>query len=61
MRRGDDWSLLLGCSYDHASGQVVGLSEEAAGALLYGGDGLIRKRETVLAQGHREAVISSRW
>ncbi|CAO0823245.1 hypothetical protein DFAR_350005 [Desulfarculales bacterium] len=41
--RGDDLSLLLGCSYDRASGQVVGPSEEATGALLYGDDGRIRE------------------
>ncbi|CAO0823026.1 hypothetical protein DFAR_3460005 [Desulfarculales bacterium] len=37
-------SLLLGGSYDRASVQVVGPSEDAAGALLYGGDGLIREK-----------------
>ncbi|CAO0821559.1 hypothetical protein DFAR_2480009 [Desulfarculales bacterium] len=40
---GDDLSLFLSGSYDRASGQVVGPSKEAAGALLYGGDGRIRE------------------
>ncbi|CAO0822001.1 hypothetical protein DFAR_2770022 [Desulfarculales bacterium] len=40
----DDLSLFLGDSYEHASGQVVGPSEEAAGALLYGSDGRIREK-----------------
>ncbi|CAO0821152.1 hypothetical protein DFAR_2180001 [Desulfarculales bacterium] len=43
MPGGDDLSLLLGSSCDRVSGQVVGPSEKAAGALLYGGDGLIRE------------------
>ena len=43
MLRGDDLSLLLGGSYDRASGQVIGPSEEATGALLYGSDGRIKE------------------
>ncbi|CAO0821566.1 hypothetical protein DFAR_970019 [Desulfarculales bacterium] len=42
MLRRDDLSLLLDGSYERVSGWVVGPSEEAAGALLYGGDGRIR-------------------
>ncbi|CAO0823071.1 hypothetical protein DFAR_3460050 [Desulfarculales bacterium] len=43
MLREGNLSLLLGGSYDRASGQVVSLSGEAAGALLYGGAGRIRE------------------
>ncbi|CAO0820255.1 hypothetical protein DFAR_1460011 [Desulfarculales bacterium] len=37
-------SLLLSGSYERASGQVVGPSEEAAGALMYGVNSWIRKK-----------------
>ncbi|CAO0820211.1 hypothetical protein DFAR_1440003 [Desulfarculales bacterium] len=44
MLRGDDLNLFIGSSYEHASGQVVGPSEEAAGVLLYGGNSQAKEK-----------------